>query len=241
MEYEILGGTLPVVVCKLTKGESIVTQSGGMGWMTNDFKLHTNIKGGIIKGIERKFTKESFFQTTYTCMSEVGTISFPSDFPGSIIAYELAEGESIIAHKSAFLCAESTVSIHLHFKPKVLFGIFGGEGFILQKITGPGKVFLDIDGSTVKHILGQGESILVDSGHIASMSPTIGVDMTFVRGILNLFFAGEGIFLVELTGPGEVVLQTMPIMNMAKALAPYLNIKPKKRKEKSNAENTSNE
>ncbi len=237
MEYEILGGNLPVVVCKLTKGESLISEAGGMGWLTPDFKMSTTIKGGILKGIGRKFTKESFFMTTYTCTSSSGTIAFPSNFPGSVIAYDLKAGESIIVQKSSFLCAENGVTLSVHFKPKLLFGLFGGEGFILQKITGPGKVFLDIDGSTVRYLLEPGQTMRIDHGHIATLSPTISVDMVFVKGIMNILFSGEGLFFVELKGPGEVLLQTMPIRNVVKTIAPFLGYKSKSNRNRNNDSN----
>lgn len=237
MEYEILGGNLPVVEFKLQKGESLFAEAGAMGWITPNIKMNTNIRGGIFKGIGRIFTKETFFMTTFTCTSDSGTVAFPSNFPGSIISYDLPAGKSIIVQKHAFLCAQSTVTMSMHFRPKILFGLFSGEGFILQKITGPGKVFLDIDGSTVKYVLEPGETIRVDHGHIASISETVKFEMVFVRGLMNILFSGEGLFLVELTGPGEVILQTMPIINVAKALAPYYS-KIKTRKKK-NYDNTS--
>lgn len=231
MEYEILGDSLPTVICKMQNGETMFTQTGAMGWMSDDFKMSTTIKGGIFKGITRRFMQESFFLTSYTCTSQEGVISFPSNFPGSIIGYDLKEGESIIAHKRAFLCAQKGVDVKLYFKPKILYGLFSGEGFIMQKITGPGKVFLEIDGGGIKHTLQKGETILVDSGHIASIDQSVGIKMKFIKGLMNLFFAGEGIFLVELTGPGDIFLQTMPIQNVAKSLAPYLSVAKRRGKQ----------
>ena len=229
MEYEISGGNLPVVVCKLQQGESIFTQSGGMGWFSPSFRMSTNIKGGIFKGIGRLFMKESFFMTTYKCIAPDGLIAFPSDFPGSIIMYDLKPGESIIAQKNTFLCAESTVTLSMHFKSQLMVGLFSGEGFVMQKVTGPGKVFLDIDGSTVRYLLQPGEIMMVDNSYIASLSPSVGIKMVLVKGLMNLFFSGEGMFFIELTGPGDIILQTMPIKNLAKCIAPYLHFKKSKK------------
>lgn len=241
MEYEILGDTLPVLICRLGQGESMFTQSGGMGWMTFNFKMSTNIKGGVLKGIGRKLIKESFFMTTYTCTYGEGMISFPSRFPGSILAFDLKPGQSIIAQKNAFLCAESSVDVKMYFKPKLLVGLFGGEGFIMQKITGPGKVFLEVDGGSVRHTLQQGETLKVDPGHIATISESVHMKMTFVKGVMNIFFSGEGLFLTELTGPGEIWLQTMPIRNVAQSIAPYLNIKRARGKNANSSEQTQTE
>lgn len=221
MEYKILGGTLPVAICKLTHGESLYTQSGGMGWMSYNLKMNTNIKGGLFKGITRKFMKQSVFMTTYTCTGPEGVIAFPSDFPGSIISFDLAEGETIIAQKSAFLFAETSVVLSLHIQSKPLVGIFGGEGFIMQKITGPGKVFLEVDGGSIKHSLKEGEILIVDPGHISSMTSSVKVKMKVLKGISNWFFSGEHLLLTELEGPGDVYLQTMPIRNIAKSLSRF--------------------
>ena len=228
MEYEILGGNLPVAVCKLQQGESMFTQSGGLGWFSAGFKMSTNIKGGIFKGIGRIFMKESFFMTTYKCNASEGLLAFPSNFPGSIITYDLKPGESIITQKSSFLCAESSVTLSMHFKSQIMIGLFSGEGFIMQKVTGPGKVFLDIDGSTVRYSLQSGEIMMVDNSHIASLSSTVGIKMVLVKGLMNLFFSGEGVFFIELTGPGDIMLQTMPIKNLANCIAPYLHFKKSK-------------
>lgn len=190
MEYKIIGNSLPVVICKLNEGESVYTQSGGMGWMTNNITMKTNIKGGILKGITRKFMKESFFMTTYSCTYGQGFVAFPSNFPGSIITFDLAEGESIIAQKNSFLCAESTTSLKMYFQPKPLVGLFGGEGFIMQRIVGPGKVFLEVDGGSIKHSLAEGEILKVDPGHICALSPSVKIRMKIVKGIMNIFFSG---------------------------------------------------
>lgn len=222
MQYEIQGGNLPVVVCKLQRGESMFTESGGMGWMTQGIEMNTNMEGGLFGSIARKFSGESIFMVTYTCTANEGTIAFPSSFPGSILAMDLQPGQSIIAQKSSFLCGERSVKLEVHFKKNLGVGFFGGEGFIMQRITGPGRVFLEVDGSVIKQTLNPGEMLKVDTGHIAAMSPSVAMEVKMLKGFKNVLFGGEGLFLTELTGPGDVWLQTMPIPNVAKAIIPFI-------------------
>lgn len=222
MEFEIQGGNMPVVICKLQQGESIFTESGGMGWMSSNIDMSTNMEGGLFGSIARKISGESIFMTTYTCGGGAGTIAFPSSFPGSILAFELQQGQSLICQKKAFLCAERSVKLEVYFKKNIGVGFFGGEGFIMQKVTGPGKVFLEIDGSAIRQSLQPGEVMKVDPGHIAVMTPSVTSDITMVKGFKNMFFGGEGLFLADLKGPGEVWLQTMPVQNVARSIIPFL-------------------
>lgn len=222
MEFEIQGGTMPAAVCKLQAGESMFTESGGMGWMTGNIDMKTNMEGGLFKGIARKFAGESLFMTTYTCIEGVGTIAFPSSFPGSILAFDLMPGQSLICQRKAFLCAERSVQLEMHMRKKIGVGLFGGEGFIMQKVTGPGKVFFEIDGSAIKQTLQPGEMLKVDPGHIAILTLSISLDITMVKGFKNIFFGGEGLFLADLRGPGEVWLQTIPVQSVVKSLMPFL-------------------
>ncbi|RNC28528.1 MAG: hypothetical protein AWM53_01508 [Candidatus Dichloromethanomonas elyunquensis] len=224
MQYEILGGSMPVVVCKLSPGESLFTESGGMGWMSSNISMSTNMEGGLLGGLTRKFSGESLFMTTYTCGNGEGVISFPASFPGSIIPFDLQSGESIIAQKKAFLCAEKSVQLEIHFKQKMGAGLFGGEGFIMQRITGPGKTFLEIDGSTIQHNLQPGEVMVVDTGHVAAHGSNVQMEVRMAKGFKNVLFGGEGLFLTELRGPGPVWLQTMPAMNLAKTIIPFLPV-----------------
>ena len=222
MEFEIQGGNLPVVICKLQQGESMFTESGGMGWMSSNIDMSTNMEGGLFGGIARKFAGESIFMTTYTCKGGIGIIAFPSSFPGSILAFDLQPGQSLICQKKAFLCAERSVQLEVFFRKNIGVGFFGGEGFIMQKVTGPGKIFLEIDGSAIKQSLQPGEVMKVDPGHIAVMTPSVSVDITMVKGFKNMFFGGEGLFLADVRGPGEVWFQTMPVQNVARSIIPYL-------------------
>lgn len=224
MEYQIQGGNLPVVSCRLEAGESLFTESGGMGWMTANIDMSTNMEGGLLGGLARSLSGESLFMTTYTCVGGSAMIAFPSSFPGEIVALDLRPGQSIICQKSAFLCAERSVNLEMFFRKKLGAGLFGGEGFIMQKLTGPGKVFLEIDGSTTKISLAPGEVLKVDTGHVAIIDPSVQFDVNMVKGFKNLFFGGEGLFLTELVGPGDVWLQSMPAQNVAKSILPFLNL-----------------
>lgn len=215
METKIIGETLPAVICKLKKGESILTENGGMSWMDNGISMKTTTNGGIMKGIGRAFAGESLFMNVYTAEQDDVEIAFSSCFPGQILEYDLKEGESIIAQKRSFLCAEHTVDIAMQFRKKLGAGFFGGEGFIMQKITGPGKVFLEIDGSVVKKELQAGEKLKVDNGYVAVMTKDVKLDIETVKGMKNIVFGGEGLFLTTLEGPGTVWLQTMPVSKLA--------------------------
>lgn len=215
MDAKILGDSLPVVTCKLAKGESVVTESGGMSWMDEGIKMSTSTNGGIMKGLGRALAGESLFMNTYTAEKDDVEIAFSSCFPGKILEFDLGQGETIIAQKRAFLCAESSVDIAMHFRKKLGAGFFGGEGFIMQKITGPGKVFLEIDGEVVKKELQAGEKLKVDNGYVAAMTSDVNLDIETVPGLKNIMFGGEGLFLTTVEGPGTVYLQSMPIAKLA--------------------------
>lgn len=225
MRYRIEGDNMPVVVCELDSEESLFTESGGMSWMTENIKMETNMEGGLFGGLMRSFSGESLFMVTYTCKRGKGEIAFASSFPGSIIPMELGPGESIICQKNGFLCAERSVNLEVYFKKKIGAGLFGGEGFILQKLTGPGIVFIEIDGSVVKKELAAGERIKVDTGHVGAFTDDVKFDISTVKGFKNVLFGGEGLFLTDLEGPGTVWLQSMPIENVAKRIISFI---PKK-------------
>lgn len=218
MDAKILGDSLPIVTCKLAKGESVITEAGGMSWMEDGIKMTTSTNGGIMKGLGRALAGESLFMNIYTAERDGAEISFSSSFPGKILEFDLAQGESIIAQKKAFLCAESSVDISMHFRKKLGAGFFGGEGFIMQKITGPGKVFLEIDGELVKKELQAGEKLKVDNGYVAAMTSGVDLDIETVPGLKNIVFGGEGLFLTTVKGPGTVYLQSMPMSKLASML-----------------------
>ncbi|MDO5136478.1 MAG: TIGR00266 family protein [Eubacteriales bacterium] len=221
MKYEIKGETLPVVICHLENGERMVTEGGSMAWMSPNMKMETSSNGGIGKIFGRMFSGENLFQNLYTAMNGSGMIAFASSFPGSIRAFTISPGSEIIAQKTAFLASEAGVDCQIHFSRKFSSGLFGGEGFILQKFSGEGILFAEFDGHVVEYDLKPGQRIIVDTGHLAAMSATCTMDIRTVPGIKNALFGGEGVFNTEITGPGHVWLQTMPICNMAGALRPY--------------------
>jgi len=222
MKYEIKGETLPVLVLSMERGERVFTQSGGMSWMSDGFDMKTNMEGGLFGGIARKLAGETIFMNTYTLNESEGTIAFSSSFPGKILPFDLSTGESIICQKQAFLCAERDVKLDIHIKRKLGAGFFGGEGFVLQKVTGPGLCFLEIDGEVVEYDLAPGQKMKVDTGHVAAFEPTVDFDIETIKGFTNVFFGGEGLFLTTLRGPGKIWLQSMPIENLASKLIPFL-------------------
>lgn len=221
MRYEIKGETLPVVICYLEDGERMITEGGGMSWMSPNMKMETTTNGGIGKAFGRMFSGEKMFQNIYTAKGE-GMIAFASSFPGSIRAFEVMPGQEMILQKSAFLASESGVQLSVFFNKKVGSGLFGGEGFIMQKISGTGIVFAEFDGHVIEYDLQAGQQIVVDTGHLAAMTGNCSIDIQSVPGVKNMLFGGEGLFNTVITGPGRVWLQTMPISNVAGILRPYL-------------------
>lgn len=222
IEYKIEGGSLPVVICCPENGETLCTEKGSMSWMTPNMKMETNAGGGIRKAIGRIFSGESIFLNEYTAVGGKGTIAFASSFPGTVIPYEVTPGKSIIVQKRGFLAMEKGLELSVYFQKKIGKGLFGGEGFIMQKISGNGMVFLEIDGYCKEYDLAEGESMIIDTGHLAAMEETCTMDIETVKGAKNVLFGGEGLFLTRVTGPGKVYLQSMPIVNVAGAISPYI-------------------
>ena len=222
MEYQITGHVMETLDIHLKKGESVYTESGGMAWMRGQIQMDTNTKGGVVAGLGRMLAGESLFMTTYTCRGRDGLITFAPEITGKILDMKLASGQSLICQKDAFMCAEDSVKLEIHFKKRLGAGMFGGEGFILQKVTGPGMVFLEIPGEVREVQLAAGEVIQVDPGHIALFEPTVDYDISRVKGLTNIFFSGEGLFLAKLTGPGKIWLQSLPLANLAAKLSRYM-------------------
>ncbi len=223
MEYKIIGTTLQAVIMELDPGETVYSESGGMAWMSGNIAMQTTGRGGGLGGMfKRAISGESMFLVEYTSQGGKGIVSFASDFPGKIVPLNLAGGQQMIAQKQAFLCAEKTVQMDIHFRKKLGAGFFGGEGFIMQKLTGPGMAFVCLDGEIMEYTLAPGQVLKVDTGHVAMYEPTVTFDIEMMRGFRNILFGGEGLFLATLQGPGRVWLQTMPTMNLAKAIAEYL-------------------
>ena len=222
MKYEIKGDTLPVVLCYLEGGEKMINEGGSMSWMSPSMKMETTTNGGVGKAFGRMFAGEKMFQNVYTAEGGNGMIAFASSFPGSIRAFEITPGQDMVFQKSAFLAGEAGVNLSIFFNKRFGAGLFGGEGFIMQRVSGQGIVFAEFDGHVIEYDLQPGQQIIVDTGHLAAMSATCGIDIQSVPGVKNMLFGGEGLFNTVITGPGHVWLQTMPISNVAGILRPYL-------------------
>ncbi len=222
MRYEIKGNTLPVVICYLDSGESMITEGGGMSWMSPNMQMETTSNGGVGKMFGRMFSGEKMFQNIYTATGGNGMIAFASSFPGSIHVFEIAPGKEIIAQKSAFLASEAGVDCSVHINKKLGAGLFGGEGFIMQRFSGSGVMFAEFDGHVIEYELKPGQQIVIDTGHLAAMTASCNMEIVSVPGLKNKFFGGEGLFNTVVTGPGHVWLQTMPISNVAGVLRPYM-------------------
>ena len=222
IRYQIEGGSLPVVICELQPGQTVCTERGSMCWMSPNMNMETNAGGGFRKALGRLFSGDSIFLNEYTPMGGNGMIALGSSFPGKILAFELRPGNGIIVQKRGFLAMEKGLDLSVYLQRKLGSGFFGGEGFIMQKITGSGTAFVEIDGYCKEYELAAGQSIVVDTGCLAAMNESCTMDIRAVRGAKNVLFGGEGIFNTVVTGPGRVYLQSMPISNLADALAPYL-------------------
>lgn len=229
MHFEIVGDSLPSVVIDLHRGEGIYTQAGGMTWMTQDIKMRTNTQGGLFKGFMRRFTGESMFLASYMAQSDNQQISISSSFPGHILPIQLVD-YSIIAQRTAFLAAQPSVNLSPYVIPGIGGGLFGGEGFILQKLSGQGLVFLEIDGDVMDIALGPNERIRVSTGHVAAFEETVRYSVERVGGVRNTLLGGEGMFHTTLTGPGRVWIQTIPLGKFAKKIRPHLGRSSRKRK-----------
>jgi uncharacterized protein (TIGR00266 family) len=223
MRYEIHGTVMQSLDVFLSPNESMYTESGGMAWMKGNVEMKTDTRGGLIAGLGRKLAGESLFMTTYTNRgAEEALVAFTPEGPGKVIPVRLSQGQSILCQRDAFMCAELTVEIGMHFRKRLGTGFFGGEGFVLQKITGPGYAFLEIPGDVREYSLASGETMNVDPGHIAFFEPSVNYEITMVKGLTNVLFSGEGLFLATLTGPGRIWLESMPLSNLAAKLAKYL-------------------
>jgi uncharacterized protein (TIGR00266 family) len=222
IQYRIEGTTLPVLTVTLNPGDRIFSSSGGMSWMTQQVEMETNTGGGLGKMFKRALSGESLFIVDYFVNSGQGEIAFSAEFPGKLLELNLAEGQQMIVQKDSFVCAEKSVDLDMHFRKRLGAGLFGGEGFILQKLTGPGLAFVNFDGEIVQKTLAAGEMLRVDTGHVAMFEPSVGFDVEIVRGFKNLLLGGEGLFLATLRGPGNVWMQTMPMARLAQKIAQFM-------------------
>jgi len=221
MQYQISGTVMQTVAIDLLPGETVYTQTNCMCWMNDQIEMNTNTGGGFLAAVGRTLGGGSLFITDFTARGN-GHVAFAPRFPGKIIPVNLAAGESVICRKQTFLCAEKSVTLEIAWQQRIGAGFFGGEGFILQKVSGPGTAFLDLSGEVVERDLAPGERLLVHAGHVGAIDPTVRFDIQRVPGFKNMLFGGEGLFLAALTGPGHVVLQSMPILNLAEEIAHYL-------------------
>ena len=220
MQYELKGGVFPVVVCQLADGEKMITEKGSMVWMSPNMEMETT-GGGLGKMFSKAFSGESMFQNIYTARG-AGMIAFGSSFPGRILTLDVAPGREFILQKTAFLASEEGVQLSVHFNKKFGSGLFGGEGFIMQRLSGNGTAFVEVDGELVEYTLASGQQMIVDTGNVLGFESTVAIDIQQVKGIKNKLLGGEGFFNTVLTGPGKIWLQTMPIAGVASAIQPYI-------------------
>ena len=220
MQDELKGGNFPVVVCQLESGEKMITEKGSMVWMSPNMEMET-VGGGLGKMFSKAFSGESMFQNIYTARGE-GLIAFGSSFPGMILPLEVAPGREYILQKTAFLASEAGVELSIHFNKKAGAGFFCGEGFIMQKLSGSGTAFVEVDGEIVEYTLGPGEKMIIDTGNVLGFESGVSIDIQQVKGLKNKLLGGEGFFNTVLTGPGKIWLQTMPISGVAGAIAPFI-------------------
>ena len=222
MKYTIEGAPMPVAICELENGEQMMTERGSMSWMSPNMKMETTTGGGLGKALGRMFTGEAMFQNRYTAVGGPGMIAFASSFPGEILAFEISPSREVVVQKSGFLASELSVTLSVFFQKKFGSGFFGGEGFIMQKLSGRGVAFCEFDGHIKQYDLAAGESMVIDTGYLAAMDATCSMEIKTVAGAKNILFGGEGLFNTVVTGPGKIYLQTMPISGVATALIPYL-------------------
>lgn len=221
MRYDITGTTMQTVGVDLVAGERLYSQTATMAWMSDGIRMDTHTGGGIFAGLKRAIGGGGLFVTEFIAETD-GNIAFAPRFPGQIVAVQLVTGQSLNCRKETFLCAESSVTLDIAFQQRLGAGFFAGEGFVMQRVTGPGLVFLDLSGEVVEKTLSPGERLFVHAGHVGIQEPTVDIDIRMMRGFRNILFGGEGLFLATLTGPGKVWLQSMPIINLAEEVARYL-------------------
>ncbi len=226
MKYEIKGGSFPVVICNLDRGEKMITESGSMVWQTPGIKMETS-GGGLGKMFSKALTGENLFQNIYTAEADNATIAFGSSFPGSIVPMEIGAGKEFIVQKKAFVASTDGVELSVHFNKKLGAGFFGGEGFIMQKLSGNGMAFIEIDGDLMEYDLAAGQQLIVNTSYVAGFQTTVSMDIRQVPGLKNKFLGGEGLFNTQLTGPGKVWVQTMPISSVANTIMQFLPLETK--------------
>ncbi len=218
MRYQIKGEPMPVVICDLEGNETMICESGAMSWMTTNMEMETT-GGGLGKMFGRMFSGENMFQNRYTAKGGPGQIAFASSFPGSIRAVEITPSSPVICQKKAFLASTEGVELSVYFQKRLGSGFFGGEGFVMQKLSGHGTAFIEIDGAVVEYQLEKGQQMLIDTGYLAMMDDTVTMEITQIKGVKNALLGGEGLFNTLVTGPGRILVQTMPMSNFASIIA----------------------
>ena len=222
-QFQVVGSVMQALMIQLNRGQALYSEAGSLSWMTDGVHMETNLGGGGLLGaLGRVVSGESLFVVNYTADRDGQFVTFSSEFPGKIIPIHLAQGQGMIAQKDTLLVAEKSVNMSVALQRRLGAGIFGGEGFILQRFEGPGTFFAALDGEIVEYTLEPGQRLLVDTGHVAMFEPSVAYDIQIVKGIKNIFFGGEGLFFVSLTGPGRVWLQTMPLAKLAGAIRQYM-------------------
>ncbi|MFH1848627.1 MAG: TIGR00266 family protein [archaeon] len=222
MKYTISGTVMQAVNVELKKGETMYSESGNMAWMSDNIDMETTTRGGFVEGIKRRLSGESIFMNTFRCSCGTGIVTFASEFPGKVLPVQMKKGKELICQKDAFMCAVESVKLEMFFRKRLGVGFFGGEGFILQKLSGSGVAFVELAGEITEITLKKDQVIRADTGYVAMYEPTVDFDIQMVSGSKNIFFGGEGLFLARLTGPGRVWLQSMPIANLSKKIGQYL-------------------
>ena len=222
MNYNIEGGVMPILEVNLNDGETIITQNGGMIWMSPNLHMETSA-GGVGKALKKFISGEQMFQNRYTAMGGPGFITIAPTFMGSIIPFEITPNTPIVVQKSGFLASSTGIELEIFFNTKASAGFVGGEGFVMQKLTGMGTAFIEIDGYCKQYNLGPGQQIVLDTGNLAAMDATCTMDVQRAgRGFKNTFLGGEGLFNTVITGPGRVFLQSHPLPTIAGAIRPYI-------------------
>ena len=226
MRHQVLGTTMPVLEITLEPGEQIVSHTGELSWIGQSIELRTTTSMGSNQGVfgalKRVMGGGSLFLTEYTAAGSPGLVAFCTKVPGHILPVEIAPGRGLLVHRNGFLCATHGVTIGVGFQRRLGAGIFGGDGFVLQRLEGQGTAWIELDGEVVPYDLGPGETLRVHPGHVGMFEAGVGFDITMLRGVRNVLFGGDGLFLAQLTGPGKVWLQTLPLSGIAHALLPYL-------------------
>jgi uncharacterized protein (AIM24 family) len=226
MKHTITGTTMPVLQIGLEPGEKIIAEPGEFSWMSDNMQLHTTTQTagarGLFGAIGRALSGGGLFMTEYYPAAGPGLIAFSAKVPGTIHQVDVPFGHSYMIHKHGFLCGTEGVNLSIGFQRQLGAGLFGGNGFIMQRLAGPCTAFVELGGETVIYDLRPGESIQVHPGHIGMFQDTVDFDMVLMRGIRNALFGADGLFIARLTGPGKVWLQSMTVPNLAHALSPYL-------------------